>query len=83
MVRHRPKERHRLRAPGVVDATRRLSPFGCARGRFDAPSTRRGPHDACCRRASSEARSARIVLERPLQKLAFGIRNDSRTRNGV
>ncbi len=47
------------------------SPFRCATGCFDATSARRGPNDAYCRRASSEARSARIVLERPPQKLAL------------
>jgi len=46
--------------------------FRCATGCFDATSAWRGPNGACCRRASSEARSARIVLERSQQKLALG-----------
>ncbi len=46
----------------------RLSSFRCATGCFDATSAWRGPHRARCRRAFSEARCARIVLDRPLQK---------------
>ena len=52
------------------------SPFRCAPGRFDATSAWRSPNDACCSRAFSAARSARILLERPLQKLALGSRSE-------
>jgi len=44
------------------------SPVRCVMGCFDARSTFRGPNGACCRRAFSNARSARILVERPLQK---------------
>jgi len=68
-VRHQPKEQRRLWASWLVVAERRVSPFRCATGCFEAPSTCRWANDACCRRAFSEARFAHIVLKRPLQKL--------------
>jgi hypothetical protein len=57
------------------------APFRCATGRFDAPSARRRPNEACCSRAFSEARCARNLLERPLQKLALAVPRCERTVN--
>jgi hypothetical protein len=42
---------------------------------LSAPSAWREPNDACCRQAFSEARSARMLLERALQKPAFVMRH--------
>jgi hypothetical protein len=53
------------------------SPFRCAQGRFDATSTRCPPNDACCSRAFSEARCARNLLERPLQKPALYVHRNN------
>ena len=70
----RTRARSARRRPSAGDAggltpTERVATLGG--GFVDATSAWRRPNGAYCRRASSDARSARIVLERPLQKPAL------------
>ena len=52
MIRHQPKQRRRLRASGLVDATRH----------FAATSAWRRPHDACCCRADRPSKRCSLVV---------------------